>query len=272
MRRLIASLIYRIDRLLPHPRVGGRESRRAYAEWEYEVGKDLLDEHAGHFGPLIGKSILDIGCGLGGKTAAYAEAGALVVGVDIDHEYISQSVTFARSRGIEASFIVGDAELLSFRQETFDLIIANDSLEHFLHPEKALSEFSRVLRPGGLLFLFFTPWRSPLGSHLYDYIRTPWCHLIFRESLIEELLRIVLQERDERQPEQEAGRLMEEFRTELNRITISRYRRILEERPELVIMYEELKPPKFTMLKPLTGIPLLNEFFTGTVVGILRKR
>lgn len=269
---MIALLLYYLDRIFPRPGVGGRESVRAYSEWEYGGGKEILAGYSDYFGSLSGMFVLDIGCGLGGKTVAYAEAGADVVGVDIEPLNVSRSADFAASRGCTAAFLAGDAETLPFRDATFDLVVANDSMEHFPHPEEAVPELARVLRPGGSVFLFFTPWRSPLGSHLYDYIRTPWCHILFGEKLLEEILTVFLDKGGHRRPREEARRLMGEFRRELNRMTIARYHRILESTPELETILEERKPPKFSFLRPFTRMPLAGEFLTGTLVGILRKR
>ena len=57
--------------------MGGRESSRAYSEWEHTVGADLVRTYLEPAGDLKGKRVLDIGCGLGGKTVAYGEGGAL---------------------------------------------------------------------------------------------------------------------------------------------------------------------------------------------------
>jgi SAM-dependent methyltransferase len=272
MKRFIASVVYAIDRRMPRPRVGGRESREAYSLWEYRTGKDILASHAPRFGSLEGKRVLDVGCGLGGKTVAYAEAGARVTGIDISPENISRGIEFARARCIEALFAAGDARRLPFAAGSFDAIIANDSLEHFADPAAALKELARVLVPGGSIFLFFTPWGSPLGSHLYDYVRTPWCHLIYPEWLLEALIERELFRRGEREPGARAARLMNEYHAELNRITVRRYHRILKGMPEVESRFEERKPPKYPWLAPLASLPIVGELFTGTVVGILTKR
>jgi SAM-dependent methyltransferase len=271
-KRFIASFVYAIDRRMPHARVGGRESSEAYSLWEYRTGKGIVESYADRIGDLQGKCILDVGCGLGGKTVAYAEAGARVTGVDISGENISRCVEFARARGVEALFAAGDAQRLPFVDGSFDTIIANDSLEHFSDPAAALRELARVLRTGGSIFLFFTPWGSPLGSHLYDYIRTPWCHILFPEWLLGALLERELAHRGDSEPVASAARLMGEYHTELNRITVRRYHRILDALPEVERSFEERKAPKYSWLAPLARLPAAGELFTGTVVGILTKK
>jgi ubiquinone/menaquinone biosynthesis C-methylase UbiE len=268
----VARLLCLFDRLFPPARVGGRESGESYSSWEYETGRTLLTDYAVHFGSLGGRAVLDVGCGLGGKTVAYAEAGARVVGIDIERANVAQSACYARARGADLSLIVGDAGMLPFPDRCFDLVVANDSMEHFARPEAAFREMTRVLRPGGMIYLFFTPWHSPLGSHLYDYIRTPWCHLLFSERLLREMLRLILERRGVRDPAAAADALIEAYRTELNRMTVRRYRRIVGASASIEVVAEEFKPPKFAVLAPLTALPWVGELFTGTVVSFLRKR
>jgi len=273
MKRLIARIVFAIDRRLPRARVGGRGSDEAYSLWEYRTGKGLLEEYGGLIGPLEGKLLLDVGCGFGGKTLAYAEAGARVVGVDLSTACVAGSRAFAGSGPAGApSFVAGDARRLPFADGVFDAIVANDSLEHFSDPLVALMEFERALRPGGRLALFFTPWGSPLGSHLYDYIRTPWCHLIYPEWLIRELLVLSLAARGEADPPSRMRELMREYRTELNRISVAGYRRVMKRVKRLSVVREERRPPKFRALAPLARLPLVGELFTGTVVSIAVKK
>jgi len=268
----LARIIYTLDRALPGPRVGGRDSHEAYAEWEYGVGKSLLQEYAKWFGDLEGKRVLDIGCGLGGKSVAYAEAGAVVTGVDLDPRHAGGASRYARKMESSIEVVTGDASDLPFLRDSFDIVIANDSMEHFARPAPALGEFARVTRPGGSVFLFFTPWGSPLASHLYDHIHTPWCHLIYSEKMLRQLLELSLSRRGNADPAGEAARMMDEYRTSNNRIDVARYRRILDEVPSLELVFEELKPPRFGMLRPLTAVPVVGELFTGTVTAVLRKK
>jgi ubiquinone/menaquinone biosynthesis C-methylase UbiE len=265
-------MIYAVDRILPGPRVGGRDSQEAYAEWEYGIGRALLKEYADWFGALEGKRVLDIGCGLGGKSVAYAEAGAKVTGVDLNQTHAAGALDYAIKRVAPIEVVTGDAADLPFLEGSFDLVVANDSMEHFSKPASALGECARVVRAGGLVFLFFTPWGSPLASHLYDHIHTPWCHLLYSDRMLEQLLELSLRRLGDQDPAGEAVRMTEEYRDSNNRIDVASYRRILAGVPSLETVFEELKPPRFRFLAPLTSIPRLGELFTGTVTAFLRKK
>jgi len=265
-------MIHRLDRLLPGPRVGGRESPEAYSRWEYESGKALLSDYPDLRLSLAGGRVLDIGCGPGGKSVVYAEEGADVTGLDLEPSHAGAAAAFAGSRGCRLDVVTGDAALLPFADESFDLVIANDSMEHFADPEGTLNEISRVTRPGGRIFVFFTPWSSPLGSHLYDYIRTPWCHLVYSEGMLEKLLAIELEERGEPDPPAKAAGLIAAYREENNRIDIPRWRDILGRAEELEIVFERLRPPRFEFLAPLTRLPSIGRFVTGTVAALLCKK
>jgi SAM-dependent methyltransferase len=61
------------------------------------------------------------------------------------------------------------AENLPFENSVFDLVIAKDTLHHFSNTEKALSEISRVLTPGGLLIVS-EPYWSLLGRFVFKFI------------------------------------------------------------------------------------------------------
>ncbi|OQX84219.1 MAG: hypothetical protein B6D63_05065 [Candidatus Latescibacteria bacterium 4484_7] len=272
--RAFARVVYALDRLFPAVRVGGRGSASDYAEWEFESGKRLIADYHRFLGFLGGKRILDIGCGYGGKTLAYSESGAEAYGVDIVPGNIAGAVEYSK-RFPEITpprFILASADLLPFADSTFDLVIANDSMEHFSNPEKALHEITRVVKEGGYVVLFFTPWSSPLGSHLYDLLKTPWCHLIYPDWLKEELLRIVLDARGERDPSAGAARLMGEYRSELNRITISQFNGIVSRIPDIKNVYREYRPLRFEWLRPFVKLPFVGKFFVNTVVSVLKKK
>ena len=278
---LLLEAVVRLNRLLPKPRVGGRESENAYSEWEYRVGRDIFQEHF-PAAQLAGARILDVGCGLGGKTVWYAELGAsLVVGVDLDAKHTRQSRRFAAARGLSERIAIarGDAMRLPFAPHRFDIVTANDSLEHFADPGAALAELARVLVPGGRLYLYFTPYRSPLGSHLYDHVKIPWCQvLLSRRLLYATLARAVGDEERARggpDVEARAARRTEEivhyFEHCVNGITVRRFHALLAAEPALRAHRVHYTVPKFRFLQPLLAVPLAREYLAGLVYADLER-
>jgi SAM-dependent methyltransferase len=90
-----------------------------------------------------GRRVLDLGCRDGALTQAYAD-GNEVVGVDADREALAQ----AAKLGIETHWADLD-EPLPFEDESFDVVVAGELLEHLRDPARFASEARRVLRPGG---------------------------------------------------------------------------------------------------------------------------
>jgi SAM-dependent methyltransferase len=272
----LIGLIVWLNRVFRKPRVEGRESSAAYSDWEYRWGKALVQRYLEPAGDLGGKRILDVGCGLGGKTMAYGEGGgAEVYGTDLSVEHAEASARFAGGSEREFRWGFFVAARLPVKGETFDVVVANDAMEHFSEPEAALDEMARVTRPGGAVWVFFTPHFSPLGSHLYDYVHTPWCHLVFRRRDLEGAVGEVLRRRF---PEWPVGNIanktrdvMKSYDTELNRMSIRRFRRMVSRASGLSVTVEEHRPAKFAALAPLTRLPLVRELFTGTVVCRLER-
>ncbi|MEK6577866.1 MAG: class I SAM-dependent methyltransferase, partial [Bdellovibrionota bacterium] len=64
----------------------------------------------------------------------------------------------------------GSVELIPFPDNTFDSVICTQVLEHVVHPERAMSELNRVLRPGGVLLLTI-PQASELHEEPNDFSR-----------------------------------------------------------------------------------------------------
>jgi SAM-dependent methyltransferase len=88
--------------------------------------------------------VLDLGCRTGALTQHYA-AGNEVTGVDVDRAALEQAV---ERLGIET--VWADVEEgLPFEDETFDVIVAGELMEHLADPAAAVANIRRVLRPGG---------------------------------------------------------------------------------------------------------------------------
>ena len=101
----------------------------------------LFRKHVG--GP--GRRVLDVGCRAGALTQAYLE-GNEVVGIDVDRDALSE----AAKLGVRT--VWADAQRrLPFSEESFDVVVAGEVLEHLANPGALLAEAYRVLRPGGTL-------------------------------------------------------------------------------------------------------------------------
>ena len=101
-----------------------------------------------------GMRVLDAGCGPGTVTAGLARAVAPseVVGLDAAPEVLEHARAHAREERVEnVSFVVGDVYQLEFADSEFDVVYANQLLQHLADPVHALREMRRVLKPGGLL-------------------------------------------------------------------------------------------------------------------------
>lgn len=66
--------------------------------------------------------------------------------------------------------IEGTAEKINLPDESVDVLISNQVLEHVISPEQSVSEFYRILKPGGL-FIGSVPHVSPIHLEPYDYRR-----------------------------------------------------------------------------------------------------
>jgi ubiquinone/menaquinone biosynthesis C-methylase UbiE len=125
-------------------------------------------------------TLLDLGCGLGGKTAYYAVHGAKhVIGLEIDRARAQTAHRHIRERGLShrVSIVMGDAARLPLRRGSMDLVLATDTWEHLLEPDRALAECLRVTATHGTISIYFMPFYSPWGAHAWDWIRIPWLQL-----------------------------------------------------------------------------------------------
>jgi 2-polyprenyl-3-methyl-5-hydroxy-6-metoxy-1,4-benzoquinol methylase len=110
---------------------------------------------------LDGGRILEIGCGTGSSTAALAEQGAIVTGVDVDEKSLVAAGERCRALGLKAQFHLANATEVAekFADETFDFIIFYASVEHMTHEERliALKTTWDMLRPGACWVITDTP-------------------------------------------------------------------------------------------------------------------
>jgi len=98
---------------------------------------------------LRGKKFLDVGCGLGYFSKKAIRKGARVTGLDVGERIIKR----ARKLMPAGRFLVGDAKSLPFNDNTFDIVLCTEVIEHVENPHKALNELFRVTKKGGYVVL-----------------------------------------------------------------------------------------------------------------------
>ncbi|WP_306258858.1 bifunctional 2-polyprenyl-6-hydroxyphenol methylase/3-demethylubiquinol 3-O-methyltransferase UbiG [Pararhizobium sp. IMCC21322] len=102
---------------------------------------------------FAGLRILDIGCGGGLLCEPMARLGAGIVGVDASATNINVASLHAEQSGLSIDYRATTAEALSDEGETFDIILNMEVVEHVADVPLFLSECSKMLRPGGLMFV-----------------------------------------------------------------------------------------------------------------------
>jgi SAM-dependent methyltransferase len=122
------------------------------------LADDSIDQLSGYT-ELDGKFVLDVGGGPGYFADAFRKAGAVYFGLDPDVGELS-----ARG-GVEPGMLRASGTALPIRTGSIDVCYSSNVLEHVDKPELMLAEMVRVTRPGGTVYVSFTPWLSPWGGH-----------------------------------------------------------------------------------------------------------
>ncbi len=144
--------------------MGGHDDRYSHGHHASVLRSHLwrtADNSAAYLLPHLvsGVAMLDVGCGPGNLTADLARhlGSGTVVGIDRVADIVAMAshdhhaTDDASSDGASLSFQVDDAYELSFADATFDVVHAHQVLQHLTDPTAALTEWRRVLKPGGLL-------------------------------------------------------------------------------------------------------------------------
>ncbi len=109
--------------------------------------------------------VLDAGCGTGVTTQYLSEkSGAKFTGLDLSEPSIRRALELAKTRQLRLSFKVGTIDALDFPAASFDAVISIDSLYFPKDLPGAISQFKKVLRPGGQMALFYTHITAPPGT------------------------------------------------------------------------------------------------------------
>ena len=147
----------------------------AYHQHRHEMRYDLLADVTRQHVPT-GGTVLDIGCGSALLADRIADLDITYVGFDYGGHHAAYASQRLRSADVALTAAIGqcDAEHLPFADESFDVVVMSEVIEHLMQPELATWEVARVLRPGGVFVMTTNnasevPLRSPV-SHLFAWL------------------------------------------------------------------------------------------------------
>ena len=106
--------------------------------------------------------VLDVGCGTGwalGEAATRVADKGLFYGVDLSEKMIEKATENFVGRG-SLHFIKANVESIPLDGNFFDIVISTNSFHHYLHPDRALTEMQRLLKPEGRIYIL-----DPTADH-----------------------------------------------------------------------------------------------------------
>ncbi len=147
--------------------------------------------------------VLDAGCGAGHTAMAFASHVKQVTAYDFTASMLEQVEQLATEREITNIITQeGDVEKLPFDDYAYDIVATRYSAHHWLHPEAALSEFKRVLKPNGTFIISDIMAREDYAqdtflqttellrdpSHVRDYRISEWERMLQAEGFTSEVI------------------------------------------------------------------------------------
>lgn len=143
------------------------------------ISKQALHHLLNSYAPPSAARVLDVGCGQGLALAPFTEYGCNVTGISLN----DSDIDICLAQGFDVKKM--DQSFLEFADASFDIIWARHVVEHSVMPYYTLSEFCRVLRPGGLLYLE-VPGTNTVGhernSNHYSVLGQQMWHALLERS------------------------------------------------------------------------------------------
>jgi SAM-dependent methyltransferase len=120
--------------------------------------------------PAQARTVLDAGCGTGSLSGVLAGLGYTVTGIDLSPSMIERARVKAQAQGESIEFRVMDAGAPAFAPHTFDAIVCRHVLWSFPDPAAVLTNWSALLKPGGILLLIEGYWHTGSGLHASEIV------------------------------------------------------------------------------------------------------
>lgn len=269
-----------------------RSSQDAYWQWQCESSPKYFDKFFDLRARLPDSRVIDIGCGLGGRTCYLAMEGIReAVGVDINQQEVAQAQGIMQRLGNmqmreKVRFhTVSEIDALADEVQ-FDIVLLVDALEHVQHPMETLNQAHALLRPGGVCYFSTWGWYHHQASHVGSIIPIPFATLLFSDKQILDAVRKVVEQPyyvpsmwDSNPPAlrwQGCNSLHDRPGEYLNKFTIHKFRKAMAASE---FRDWELKVEGFSgsghrvlsMFNFLARVPVVQEVFHSAIFGRLIK-
>ena len=112
--------------------------------------------------------VAEIGCGEAGNLKPFLDLGCKVTGIDFAGKKIENAVKFYENHPNKGNLRLINDDIYNIQPEkieSFDLIFMRDTLEHIHDQNKFLGHIKKFLKPNGVIYFSFPPWRMPFGGH-----------------------------------------------------------------------------------------------------------
>ena len=134
--------------------------------------------------------ILDVGTGTGFFAILLSRLGYTLEGIDLTPAMLEEARAQAAQQGLSIVFREMDAQNLSYADETFDVVLSRNLTWTLPEPEKAYSEWYRVLKKGGILLNFDADYAANVRSQSTQNCSvapdSPYGHVGMTSCLVEE--------------------------------------------------------------------------------------
>ncbi len=244
-----------------------------YFQYQFQLAQNYYIPLIQHWGvEVANKSVLDIGCGNGGFTSAFAQADSDCTGVEIrpvpwpggskNPRFLVQDIT-----SINASEVLG---------APFDIIILRDVIEHIALPQKHgfFRAIDKLIHPESKVLVTFPPFYSPFGLHQQTLLKRGLKKIPFLGWIPEMLLTPILEWSGETEEDiQEIAHIRE------CRMTISAFRKLANNADYFIEneKYFHIRPSHEirygwkTRESNIGNIPILGEIMNLGTVFLLEK-
>lgn len=285
----LAKFLSRINKknIINH-RINIEHGEGKYMEWRDKVNLGKLKNFYPSSSEINfkNKTILDFGCGTGGLCKIISEyKPKKVIGIDLS----SDSIKIAKTRNFAENVVYkkGSINKIPIQSKTIDYIFCFDVLEHIMDIHSIFSEFMRILKDKGRLFIEWAGWYAPFSAHLFNIVPIPWVQIFFTEKTIFQGFTKIYESNwyipRYRDIDKETGhkkanpwKNIKSFNKDLdlNKMTISQFKNLLKKYNNIKILEWKKSVGSnkyFKWLKIFARLPIFEEYFTIYNMIVLEK-